>query len=66
MSNNSKQFWAVGQYDLSGKRIATISGMGRNKGTWDSTAESKRTAQRWAAECRRDDKNHLYRVEDAV
>jgi hypothetical protein len=29
-----------------------VSGMGRNRGTWDSAANSKRTAQRWARELR--------------
>lgn len=52
----------VAQYDKDGRRLATVSGMGRHKGTWDS-AHSQRTAQRHAAKLRREDKTHDYRVE---
>lgn len=51
---------------LMGVFIGVVSGMGRNKGTWDAEAKSRRTAQRWAAELRRKDPDHEYRVEESV
>ena len=56
------QEWRVCQY-VKGEFIGIVSGMGRNTGTWVSTAKSKRTAQRWANQCRRDDPKGVYRVE---
>ena len=56
------QEWQVCQY-INGEFIGIVSGMGRNAGTLDSTARSKRTAQRWAKQCRRDDPKSTYRVE---
>ena len=56
------QEWQVYQY-INGEFVGIVSGMGRNAGTWDSTAKSKRTAQRWAKQCRRDDLKSVYRVE---
>jgi hypothetical protein len=53
----------VVQYDLDGKFGAVISGMGRNKGTWDAS-HSKRTAQRHARRLRAKDKEHIYKVEN--
>lgn len=46
-----------------GIRVCTMSGMGRNKGTWDHN-HSKRTAQKHAAKCRKDDPTHDYRAEE--
>ena len=40
------QEWQVCQY-INGEFIGIVSGMGRNAGTLDSAAKSKRTAQRW-------------------
>jgi hypothetical protein len=57
--------YSVVKYTLDGKFVATISGMGRNKGTWDHS-HSKRTAHRHAASLRREDPNHLYKVEPSV
>lgn len=51
---------------LTGVFIGVVSGMGRNKGTWDAEANSRRTAQRWAAELRCDDPEHDYHVEESV
>jgi hypothetical protein len=51
---------------LMGVFIGVVSGMGRNKGTWDAEAKSRRTAQRWAAELRREDPEHDYRVEEST
>ena len=56
------QDWQVCQY-TKGEFIGIVSGMGRNSGTWDSTAKSKRTAQRWAKQCRMDDLKSTYSVE---
>ena len=53
------QEWQVCQY-INGEFVGIVSGMGRNA---DSTAKSKRTAQRWAKQCRRDDPKSTYRVE---
>lgn len=47
-----------------GKFCGIVSGMGRNAGTWDSEAKSKRTAQRWAAILRREDTQSVYTVEE--
>jgi hypothetical protein len=57
--------YCVVRYTLDGKFDGVISGMGRNKGTWDST-HGRRTAQRHAACCRKEDPNHLYKVEPTV
>ena len=56
------QEWQVYQY-VKGEFIGVVSGVGRNAGTWDSAAKSKRTAQRWAKQCRRDDPKSVYCVE---
>lgn len=49
--------------ELGGWRFeGDVCGMGRNKGTWDSTAKSKRTAQRWAQELRKDSPERKYLV----
>ena len=56
------QEWQVCQY-INGEFIGVVSGMGRNAGTWNSAAKSKRTAQRWAKQYRMDDPKSTYRVE---
>jgi hypothetical protein len=38
--------WHVVEYN-NGKFVAIVSGLGRNKGTWDSN-HTKRTAKKWA------------------
>ena len=53
---------SVGQYTKDGQRVATMSGMGRHKGKWESL-HSQRTAQRHAAQCRKDDPSHVYLAE---
>lgn len=65
MLNNQLQDkeYIVCKYSKEGAFMGCMSGMGHNKGTWDSTAGSKRTAQRWAKLCRQDDPEHNYRVE---
>lgn len=45
--------FCVVELDTAGRFLATVSGCGRNRGTWDSEAHSRRTAQRWAAGLRR-------------
>ena len=59
-----EQEWQVCQY-IKGRYVGAVSGMGRNAGTWDSSAKSKRTAQRWAKQCREGDPRSVYRVETA-
>ena len=56
------QEWRVCQY-INGEFVGIVFGMGRNAGTWDSIAKSKRTAQRWAKQCREGDPKSVYRVE---
>ena len=56
------QEWQVFQY-INGEFIGIVSGMGRTGGAWEGTAKSKRTAQRWAKQCRRDDPKSAYYVE---
>ena len=58
------QEWQVCQY-INGEFVGVVSGMGRNAGTWDSTAKSQRTAQRWAKQCREGDPKSVYCVETA-
>jgi len=45
--------FTIGQY-LDGVLIGTVSGMGRNKGTQDTAAYTRSTAQRWARQLRKD------------
>ena len=57
-----EQEWQVCQY-IKGRFVGSVSGMGRNAGTWNSTAKSLRTAQRWAKQFRMDDPKSAYYVE---
>lgn len=50
------------QRTKAGKFIACMSGMGRNRNTWDSS-HSKLTAQRHARQLRASDPEHTYTVE---
>lgn len=59
------QEYQVCKYSKRGEFLGVVSGMGRNANTWDSCAKSKRTAQRWAAICRDDDKENTYKVEES-
>lgn len=61
-NNIEAQTYQVTKHSRKGEFIGIISGEGRNKGTWDTEAKSKRTAQRWAAECRKQDKENIYSV----
>lgn len=54
--------YEVVKYTLDGKRISSISGLGRNKGTWDSN-HSKRTAQKYRKDIQKEDSKHIYKVE---
>lgn len=49
-----------------GITIAVMSGCGRNRGTWDAEAKSKRTAYRWLAEIRRKYPSRSFAVEESV
>jgi hypothetical protein len=42
-----------------------VAGCGRNRGTWDTAANSKRTAQRWANEVRAKYPEYIIKVESA-
>lgn len=57
--------YVVVRYKPTGEFNGVMAGMGRNKGTWDAEARSRRTAQRWAAELRREDPEHDYRVKES-
>lgn len=57
-----KPSFYIEQVDHSGALIAVISGMGRNRGTWDSAANSLRTAQRWLSQLRKENPTNLYRI----
>lgn len=59
-------FYCVEKYTKDGKMVATMSGMGRNKNTLDTTFNTKRTAQRHAATCNKDDPKHVYKVAETV
>ena len=53
----------IHKFSKDGSFLGIVSGMGRNKGTWDSAAYSLRTAQRWLAQCRKDDPSYVYKIE---
>ena len=57
-----EQEWQVCQY-IKGEFVGSVCGMDRNAGTWNSTAKSKRTAQRWVKQCRMNDPKSAYYVE---
>lgn len=52
----------IGQYTPEGKRLASISGCGRNKGTWDGL-HSQRSAQRHAKELNGRGDGFVYQAE---
>ncbi len=54
----------VVQFDKDGKRLTTISGLGRNEGTMDSS-HSRRTAQHHAKQMREQDPESIYLAEPA-
>lgn len=49
-----------------GITIAIMSGCGRNRGTWDANAKSKRTAYRWLKELSTKYPNRIFAVEQAL
>lgn len=51
------------KFSKDGLLLGVVSGMGRNKGTWNSVAYSLRTAQRWLMQCRKDDPLCVYKIE---
>ena len=57
------------EYVIAEKRwgitIAVMSGCGRNRGTWDACAKSKRTAYRWLKELRAKYPARTFAVEPA-
>lgn len=54
--------YQVVQYTHGGQFRAVISGLGRNRGTWDS-CHSRRTARRHAKRLRAEHPGFAYRVE---
>lgn len=48
-----------------GITVAAMSGCGRNRGTWDACAKSKRTAYRWLKELRNKYPARTFAVETA-
>lgn len=42
----------IEEVDTNGKIVATISGIGRNQGTWDAACYTLSTAKRWLKEMR--------------
>lgn len=61
VTNQWNPFYVV-QYTLDNKFVTTISGLGRNKNTLDSS-HSKRTAQKYARLLQKKDRKHIYKVE---
>ena len=55
------QTYCVEQYDKTGAFVGVVSGLGRNRGTWDSE-HSKRTAQRYAALLRKEKPGYRFTV----
>lgn len=53
----------IHKFSKDGLFLGVVSGMGRNKGTWDAAAYSLRTAQRWLMQCRKDDPSCAYKIE---
>lgn len=53
--------YQVIQCDLQGRFIAVVAGLGRHRGTWDST-HSRSTAYRHAKALQTEDKQHIYAV----
>lgn len=37
-----------------GMRFAAVAGLGRNRGTWDTTCASRSTARRWLRQLRKE------------
>lgn len=55
----------VAMYDPSGMFVAVVSGMGRNRGTWDSE-HGRSAAYTHAAQLRKDQPGFVYRVEPVL
>lgn len=58
----SDKVYQVGQTDAQGNFICAISGLGNNAGRWDKL-HSKRTAQHYARQMRKENPQKFYRVE---
>lgn len=55
--------YQVVQYAANGNFMSIISGMGKNRGTWDSD-HSRSAAYRHAAQCRKDYPYCIFQVEE--
>jgi hypothetical protein len=63
MSSTQTRYVVV-KRTLSGRRVGTVAGLGRNAGTWDAD-HTRRTAQRHAQQLRAEDQQHAYTDEPA-
>jgi hypothetical protein len=54
----------VVKYSKNGTRIGAVAGMGRNKGKWDTSFKTLRTARCWATVCRKNDPDNDYVIEE--
>ena len=61
----SEERYNVTMYTREGAYLGIVSGMGRNKGKWDAE-HGRSAAYRHAAHCRKDDPQHIYRVEPVL
>lgn len=59
----TKQQYFIAEYSKDGKFLGVVSGLGSNRLTWDYSAKSLRTAQRWAKLCRQDSPNSVFKIE---
>lgn len=64
--NKMKTSYYVVEVNADGKFIAVISGLGLNKGTWDASTFSKRTAQGWAKQMRQKYSNRFFKVDSNI
>lgn len=60
-----EQEYHVCKYAHTGEFLGVVSGMGRNRGTWDAT-HGRRTVQRHAALLRQEEPSFRFHVEPAT
>lgn len=57
--------YQIEQTDKAGNHIATVSGIGRNRGTLDTQCFTRSTARRWLREMRRIHPGNSYAIAEA-
>jgi hypothetical protein len=62
MERHATERYCVCRCTKDGQFMETVSGMGKNAGTWDSD-HSLTTARMYAAELRQTEKEHVYKIE---